>query len=620
MSHSAFIEEEYDKRLDLSLWRKVFRYALAYRRYLYPLVVIAMMTAGVDALFNLMTREVIDAVVTRGADVELMPFALLYCGLIVSLCSCVWLFIILAGKIATGVSYDIRREGFARLQELSFSFYDRRPVGWLVARMTSDCQRLSSILAWGSLDIVWGCTLMIGITVIMLWMNWQLALIVLSVIPVLIGVSAYFQKVILRSSRVVRRTNSRLTAAYNEGIMGVYTTKTMVREEANLEEFGGLSTEMYNASVRNALQSAVYLPIVLSLASVGTGVALWVGGVQVIKGVVSIGTLVAFIAYTRQFFDPIHHVARLFAELQHAQASAERIMGLIETEPEIKDSPGVIEAIETQRHGKRSDGTAIDGYPERVTAIEFRNVSFSYKDGQAVLEDFNLEVKASETIALVGPTGGGKTTIVSLLCRFYEPTSGQILFDGVDYRERSLHWLQSNLGIVLQVPHLFSGSIRENMRYGRLDAGEADIVRAARLVNAHDFITNLEKGYDSEVGEGGAKLSTGQKQLVSFARAILADPQIFVMDEATSSVDTETEQLIQKSMARVLEGRTSFVIAHRLSTIRSADRILVVENGRITEAGNHRELIRLRGHYYDLYTNQFTREKESQLLEAAVGE
>jgi ATP-binding cassette subfamily B protein len=326
-----------------------------------------------------------------------------------------------------------------------------------------------------------------------------------------------------------------------------------------------------------------------------------------------------FIQFATFLQHPAQELARTITMIQGAQASAERLQGLLDTDPEIVDSPAVSEAI--ARYMKdRPDGIAIDGHNSRIESIEFRNVTFSYKAGMTVLKNFNLTVRAGETIALVGPTGGGKTTIVGLACRFYEPTSGQILINGVDYRERSLKWLQGNLGMVLQQPHLFTGTVRENIRYGRLSATDAEIEDAAQKTSAHEFIMQFEKGYDTPVGEGGNKLSTGQKQLLSLARAIIADPQIFVMDEATSSVDTHTERAIQSAVERVLENRISFVIAHRLSTIKSADRILVISAGEIVEDGTHHDLLALRGRYHELYTNQFTHEREDQMLHYAAVE
>jgi ATP-binding cassette subfamily B protein len=375
---------------------------------------------------------------------------------------------------------------------------------------------------------------------------------------------------------------------------------------------------MFASSVRNAVQSAVYIPLVLTLGAVAAGLALWRGGEGYLAETITLGTLVAFISYAGQFFNPINQMASVLTQLQSAQAAGERVMGLLATVPAIKDSPEVLARIEAAHAAGPQPGIAIDGLSSRIGTIEFRNVTFGYGDGPPVLEDFNLTIPAGATIALVGPSGGGKTTIVGLLCRFYEPTKGEILIDGVDYRQRSLQWLQSNLGIVLQTPHLFKGTIGENIRYGRLAASKDDVARAAQLVNADGFIRAMQKSYDTEAGEGGNRLSTGQKQLVSFARALLSDPQVFVMDEATSSIDTETEHMIQDGLAQVMAGRISVVIAHRLSTIRRASRILVINKGKIEESGDHASLIRARGHYFALYTNQFQREREEAVIEGSA--
>jgi ATP-binding cassette, subfamily B, bacterial len=436
-------------------------------------------------------------------------------------------------------------------------------------------------------------------------MHAKLALIVLAIIPLLLWVSAFFRWRILQSARTVRQTNSRLTGAYHETIMGMLTSKAFVREAANLDEFKTLSDTMYAASTRNLIQAAIYLPLILALSSLATGLALAMGGIDLTLGVISAGTLIAFLTYIRYFFAPVEELGYWFAEMQMAQAAAERILSLIAATPDIADSATVRANLAVHATpAAASSSVAADGGHARIRSIELVAVTFAYETGKPVLHDLNLTVRAGETIAIVGPTGSGKSTLVNLICRFYEPTSGQILMDGVDYRQRSLHWLQSNLGVVLQEPHVFSGTIFENIRYGRLNARVEDVEAAARLAGAHDFIMAMEQGYQSEAGASGNRLSGGQKQLIALARAMLAEPQILVMDEATASVDTATEQHIQQGLANVLRGRIAFIIAHRLSTIKRADRIVVLRHGVIEECGDHATLMARRGHYFDLYRQQ----------------
>ena len=609
--NDGFDDDSYNQGMKLELWRRLLGYALAYRFEVSMLALSAFFTAAAEIAFPLITRSVIDEVSARGADVDLLLYGGWYAFFTVMLACSVVSFIWFGGKLRTHVAHDIRMDGFSNLQRLSFSYYDYRPVGWLMARMTSDCERLSNILAWGMLDLFWGSTMMLGIAIAMLLMDATLGLIVLSVLPVLAWISLNFQQRILKSARLVRKTNSRITGSYNESIMGVQTSKAFVKEAQNLKKFGDLTDQMHGASVTNLVQAALYLPIVLTLGSVAIGLALVFGGLEMIWGAITAGTLVAFLTYARHFFEPIEQLAHWFAEMQMAQASAERIMSLIQAEPDIQDSDEVINAINRDRQ----TNTAIDGLPDTINEIKFNNVGFRYDIGDDVLRGIDLTIRQDETLAIVGSTGGGKSTLVSLLCRFYEPTSGYISIDGNDYRKRSLHWLQSNLGIVLQSSHIFAGSILENIRYGNLNASDGDVTLAAKRSGAHPFIVDMSEGYATTVGEGGSNLSAGQKQLISFARAILADPKILIMDEATSSVDTETEQQIQQGMDELLSNRIALVIAHRLSTIRNADRILVMEHGSITEQGRHAELMSLKGRYYKLYTQQsivkFSKEEQN---------
>jgi ATP-binding cassette subfamily B protein len=596
-------EDAFHPRINLALWRKTLEFARPYRGLLLALSLVAICCALCDITLPWLTGRIVDQITIKGAQAHLRPMAIGYAAVVTVLATCIFTFILIAGKITTGVSYDIREAAFDKLQELSFSYFDRKAVGWLMARLTSDVSSLSRVLGWALLDLVWGTFVLSLVAGVMFYLNWRLALIVLLITPPLLWVSRFFQVRLLKTSRALRKANSNTTAAFNEGIVGVRTTKSFTREERNLEEFRELTGKMYGHAVSNALYSALFLPIVLSICSAGIALALWRGGLDVSRGVISLGTLVMFLQYAGFIQNPAQELANTLTLIQGAQASAERIQGLLDEPLEIKDSTDVLPVPQD----------------DRIDRIEFRNVSFGYKEGRHVLEDFNLTVEPGQSIALVGPTGGGKTTIVSLICRFYEPTSGQILINGIDYRRRPLHWLQSNLGMVLQQPHLFSGTIGENIRYGRLNATDEEIEQAARLVNAHEFIAAMKDGYAAQVGEGGNQLSTGQKQLIALARAMIADPQLFVMDEATSSVDTQTERAIQRAVERILAGRISFVIAHRLSTIRGVDRILVISNGRVIEDGSHHDLIRRRGHYFELYTNQFTTEKESEVLDAVGG-
>ncbi|NLD02036.1 MAG: ABC transporter ATP-binding protein [Clostridiales bacterium] len=604
-------EEELDqkpKKLSLSLWARVLKLARNHWRKLGECMLMLALIGVGEALPPLMTRYAVDTFVVGKNMDTLGWFIGIYVIMLILDFAASFRFLQLSGRIEWGVNYDIRARGFRKLQELPFSYYDRMPVGNLLTRVTSDTAQIGEALGWGMVDFVWAIFFLLSSFVAMIALNWQLALAAFLSLPVLALISLYFQKKMIGNQRKIRRTNSMITAAFNEGIMGAKTTKTLVREDMNFEEFQELPSKMHKRSIYAAVISSLFFPIVSSVGAIATAYVLTEGAGLVLTGAMSLGTIAAFISYITDFFHPVQNIASTFSEFQRRQAAAERVLTLLDTEPDIQDTQEVEDLFGDNFNPRR------ENWPPIIGDIDFEDVSFKYKDGEEVLNNFNLRIKAGETIALVGATGAGKSTIVNLICRFYEPTGGSIEIDGADYRTRSQLWLQSNIGYVLQEPQLFSGTIADNIRYAEKEATDEQVRKAARLVNAETFILKLEKGYDTQVGEGGNRLSTGEKQLISFARAIIHNPRLFVLDEATSSVDTETEMMIQQAIEKTLHGRTSFIIAHRLSTIRHADRILVIEDGKIAESGSHKELIAERGQYYQLYTTQFREERSMDVL------
>ncbi len=606
------------KKIDWDVWKKIFSLMKPLKKYVILALVTVALLATADVVYPYITKFAIDDLIKPNIDAveaggvadlsKLNILIIFFIGFMILQAISVYLFIIFAGKIQTELAFNIRKRAFRHLQELPFSYYDRTRVGWIMARMTSDSRNLSEILSWGFIDLAWGLFLIIILTVFMFIINVKLALTVLAVLPILVLVSVFFRKYILKAYRSIRKVNSKITGAFNEGITGAITTKTLVLESENFDEFDQLTIDMRQQSIKAHILQGLYFPSMLFVISIGVSLVYLVGGNMVNSGTaLQIGTLYLFTNYVWQFFEPVNNVANIYARFQQAQASAERIVSLIETDLDIKDTDEVIEKYGTIFNYK------LENWEPLIGDVEFRDVDFKYNVGEKVLNQFNLDVKAGQSIALVGHTGAGKTTIINLISRFYEPTSGKILIDGKDYKERSLGWLHSNLGYVLQTPHLFSGSVMENIRYGKLDATDEEVIGAAKAVEAHEFIMKFEKGYDTECGEGGSRLSVGQKQLVSFARAILSDPKILILDEATSSVDTETEQAIQIAINKLLKGRTSFIVAHRLSTIVQSDRILVLENGEVIEQGSHQDLIDQKGYYYKLYTNQYSEDMYSHV-------
>ena len=594
---SDFEDTQEDEVAHLS--GKVFKRILAllkpHWKWVLGFIIAIIIVSALDAVFTYLSKEIIDLGIDAKDKQALSRIFSIYGSFILVQAAGVFAFIYLVGVLGERIRYDLRKQLFNHLQRLSLSYFSKTPVGWIMARVTSDTERVSELMTWGLLDSTWAAVNILTASYFMLLINWRLALIVLLSLPVMIFLAIKFRTRILFYYRRSRRANSRMTASLNENITGVRVVKALSRETKNLKDFKVLSTNMFQASYRAAFLSALFLPAVQSISAISLGIILWRGGLQVQAGTITIGGIQAFISYIMFILWPIQDLARVYAEMQNAVASAERIFSLADTEPSIKNRIRTI------------DVESISGN------ITFEHVHFYYEEDDPVIKDLTFTVNHGQTVALVGPTGGGKSTIVNLLCRFYEPTSGRILIAGQDYLDYKLKDIQSRIGVVLQTPHLFSGSVRDNIRYGKLSATDQQIEEAAQLAGVHEFTLKFEKGYDQNVGEGGNLLSVGQKQLISIARAILANPEIFVMDEATSSVDTLTEALIQQGMEHLRQGRTSFVIAHRLSTIKKADVIMVINDGQITEIGSHDQLMHLQGHYYRLYTQQFRQELETQL-------
>ena len=598
--HIELEEEEFDARFSGQTIRRLIGLLRPYTLWVIGFLATVMMVSGLDSYFTYLSARMVDEGIIAKNWELLVQIVEQYAGLVLIQAVAVFGFIWLAGLLGERIRYDLRQKLFNHLQQLSLTYYNRMPVGWIISRVTSDTDRVAELVTWGLLDVTWSSFNIITALFFMSRISWQLTVIVMAIVPIIIVVATLFQRKIIVQYREVRKVNSKITGAYNETITGVRVIKALDREEANLREFGKLTGEMYRAGYRAAWYSALFLPTVQLISSVAIASIVTYAGVTASSDGLSVGGMYAFISYVLFMIWPVQEMARVFAEMQQAVASGERIFSLLDATPDIVDKPNAYEVEHL-----RGD-------------IVFDKVDFQYEEGKPILTGFDLHVKHGETIALVGPTGGGKSTIVNLLCRFFEPTGGRIQLSGHDYTDLTQHTIQSKVGMVLQTPHLFSGTIRENIRYGRLDASDAEVEDAAKLAGAHSFIEALEKGYEEQVGEGGVLLFTGQKQLLSLARAVLARPDIFIMDEATASVDTLTEAMIQQGMDTLMKECTSFVIAHRLSTIRNATRILVIEDGRIKEMGTHRELLKVKGHYYRLYTQQFRQELVSQVDELAA--
>ena len=606
---AAYEEQEYKKPFSFQVWAKMLPFFKPYKKYFVITIGLNLLLAGIDVLVPLFQSYAIDHFIVPDTLDGIPIFAGVYIGLIVLQTVFVYVSVHAATIIEMCVGKDLKWAQFEHLQTLSFSYYNTTPVGYIHARVMSDTLKIAGMTAWGLVDMFWAFVYVVSVFGIMLLLNWKLALIIMMIVPCIALLTVYFQNKILHWNRKVRKINSQITNAYNEGITGVRTSKSMVVEEDNQNNFFKITKKMHQAAIHSARLNAIYIPTILLFSSIACAIVLERGGHMVQEELLQLGTLSVFISYAVVIFEPIQQLARLLADLISCQANIERVTDLLEQEPNVCDSPEVEEKYGDMFHPKKENWEEIQG------DITFEDVSFRYPDGKEyVLEHFNLHVPAGTNVAIVGETGAGKSTLVNLLGRFFEPTRGRILIDGKDYRLRSQLWLHSQIGYVLQNPHLFSGTLYDNIRYGRLDATDEEVREAAKQVSADVVAEKLEHGYESDVGESGGRLSTGEKQLISFARAILANPRIFVLDEATSSIDTQTEQLIQQATDHLLKGHTSFVIAHRLSTIRRADVILVVKDGKIIEQGTHKELLQAKGYYYELYSRQFEEEAAMGIL------
>lgn len=606
---AAYEEQEYKKPFSFQVWAKMLPFFKPYKKYFVITIGLNLLLAGIDVLVPLFQSYAIDHFIVPDTLEGISIFAGVYIGLIVMQTIFVYISVHAATTIEMCVGKDLKWAQFEHLQTLSFSYYNTTPVGYIHARVMSDTLRIAGMTAWGLVDMFWAFVYVVSVFGIMLLLNWKLALIIMMIVPCIALLTVYFQNKILHWNRKVRKINSQITNAYNEGITGVRTSKSMVVEEDNQNNFFQITKNMHQAAIHSARLNAVYIPTILLFSSIACAIVLERGGYMVQEELLQLGTLSVFISYAVVIFEPVQQLARLLADLISCQANIERVTDLLEQKPNVCDNPEVEEKYGDMFHPKKENWEEIKG------DIVFEDVSFGYPDGKEyVLEHFNLHVPAGTNVAIVGETGAGKSTLVNLLGRFFEPTKGRILIDGKDYRLRSQLWLHSQIGYVLQNPHLFSGTLYDNIRYGNLDATDEEVRKAAKQVSADVVAEKLEQGYESNVGESGGRLSTGEKQLISFARAILANPRIFVLDEATSSIDTQTEQLIQQATDHLLKGHTSFVIAHRLSTIRKADVILVVKDGKIIEQGTHKELLQEKGYYYELYSRQFEEEAAMGIL------
>ena len=572
-------------------------FAKKYKKAIAGLVIAQVFTSVSDVLRPVLQKFALDHFVKEGTLQGIIPFALVYALLIVA--TAVVSYFGVKGCLATEVRLDrdMRDKAFKHLQELSFDYYNQNSVGYIHARVMSDTSRIGELITWQLFDGTYFALFVIGAAVVMLGIDVKLTGLVFLVVPVIVVLFSFFQKRLFTLHHEIREINSNITGNLNEGIVGAKTIKSLAIEEKTDLEFMEETSHMKRKVLQSARTYGAFSMITNLASSCALALVLWKGGILAYD---QVGTFSLFMSYAQDLMEPVRWLVEVLSLLVQAQVNIGRFTDLLAKKPTVTDSDEVVAKYGDAFRPKKENWEDIKG------DIEFRDVDFKYPDGdEYILENFNLKIPFGTNVAIVGETGAGKSTLANLICRFYEPTRGELLIDGRDARERSQLWLHSALGYVLQSPYLFSGTIRENLVYGRSEATEEEIDRAVKLVSLDGVIGKLDKGLDTKVGEGGDLLSTGEKQLISFARAIIKEPKIVVLDEATASVDTLTEQKIQSAINEVIKGRTSIVIAHRLSTVKDADIILVVDDGKIIEQGRHEDLLAARGHYYDLWMKQY---------------
>ena len=585
---------------------KILPFLTKVRGQIVIMVSLALISSLIDILIPQFQRYALDHYIGTGIMDTIIPFIVAYIAVILTAAVVNYISCAQATIVEMKVNRELRQTGFQHLQTLSFSYFNQNSVGYIHARLMSDTGRIGGLVSWTLIDCTWRVSYLVGVVFMMIRMNAKLAMMILATVPLLVILFSVFQKKLIHVNREVREINSRITGNFNEGIMGAKTIKSLAIEEKMEQRFTDETASMRKKSIQASRLRGLFSGTMNFASSVALAIVLWKGGYIALE---EMGTFSVFMSYAQGMMEPLRWLVDIVSDLITTQVNIERFTNLLAVQSDVIDTPEVVEKYGDCFEPKRENWESIKG------DIEFRDVTFRYPDGEeTVLENFNLNIPFGTHLAIVGETGAGKSTLVNLVCRFYEPTKGQLLIDGRDARERSQLWLHSAIGYVLQTPHLFSGTVRENLLMGNPNATEEQIWDAIRTVSADEVIAHLEKGLDTDVGEGGDLLSTGEKQLISFARAILADPRILILDEATASVDTMTEAKIQSAMESVTAGRTCLMIAHRLSTVRNADLILVVKNGKIVEQGNHSELLKKHGYYHELYTRQYEDEATAKIL------